>query len=234
MKKSIVQWCKEKDEAGNDLKLVWEGGGDSGWVYFTMDGETIENEYTECLVEHMNTTLSYGSWAGEFNANGEAIYDAQENAFIGVDYYGEDTSEVLESDITIRVPKSLWYDSLNVEVEANYDETPNMSVSFHLKNGFITEQHTDFCRNLETTLQSHFDDLFSSYSSKHNYEFRSCTEHWSLEKDDAIDSTDDLIFKITQVDIQVMTNDERSVVLELDEETANAIDEQLNEEEHAG
>jgi hypothetical protein len=25
-KKSIVQWCKEQHAAGNELKLVWEGG----------------------------------------------------------------------------------------------------------------------------------------------------------------------------------------------------------------
>jgi hypothetical protein len=30
-----------------------------------------------------------------------------------------------------------------------------------------------------------------------------------------------------------MTNEERGIVLELDEETVTAIDEQLNEEEHA-
>jgi hypothetical protein len=34
MKKSIIQWCKDLHEAGNDLTMKWEGGGDSGWIYF--------------------------------------------------------------------------------------------------------------------------------------------------------------------------------------------------------
>jgi len=104
-KKSIVQWCKEQYEQGNELALVWDGGGDSGWCYFEMDGDTVENEYTEALVDHMYDTLNYGSWAGEFQANGRAIYDPETNSFEGTDYYGEDGNDVLEVDWTIRVPK---------------------------------------------------------------------------------------------------------------------------------
>jgi hypothetical protein len=204
--------------------------GDSGWVHFELDGETIENEYTECLVERMYDTLNYGSWAGEFNASGEAVYNPEKNTFEGTDFYGEDTSEVLDVDFTFRVPKKLWFDTLHVEVEANYDETPQMSVRLLVKNGFLTDQHTEFCSTLEEVLKDEFEAIISNYESNEGYEFRSCTDSWILERADAVESGDDLLFYINKVDIQVMTNEERTIVLELDEETVKAIDEQLNDE----
>jgi hypothetical protein len=233
MKKSILAWLKEKTDEGGEIKMKWEGGGDSGWCYFEIDGETIDNEYADCLLKRIDDTLNYGSWAGEFNASGEAVYNPETNTFEGTDFYGEDTSEVLDVDFTVRVPKKLWFDTLHVEVEVNYDEEPEMSVRTLVKNGFLTDQHTEFCSNLENTLGVEFSSLFSSYESNDGYEFRSCTDSWILERADAIESSDDLLFYIKQVDIQVMTNEERGIVLELDEETVTAIDEQLNEEEHA-
>ena len=232
-KKSIVQWCKNLHEAGNELTMKWEGGGDSGWVYFEIDGESTDNEYTRALIDQMDNTLNYGSWAGEFNASGTATYDAEKNAFEGTDFYGEDENEVLDVDFTFRVPKKLWFDTLHVEVEANYDETPQMSVRTLIKNGFLTNQHTEFCSTLENTLLVDFIDLFSNYESNQGYEFRSCTDSWILERADAVESGDDLLFYIKQVDISVMTNEEKPVVLELDEETAAAIDHILNEKENA-
>lgn len=232
-KKSILAWLKEKTDQDGEIKMKWEGGGDSGWCYFEIDGETIDNEYADCLLKRIDDTLNYGSWAGEFNASGEAVYNPETNTFEGTDFYGEDTSEVLDVDFTVRVPKKLWFDTLHVEVEVNYDDEPEMSVRLLVKNGFLTDQHTEICSNLETDLGRDFTNLFANYESAEGYEFRSCTDSWILERADAIESGDDLLFYIKQVDIQVMTNEERGIVLELDEETVTAIDEQLNEEEHA-
>ena len=234
MKKSIVQWCKTLHEAGNELTMKWEGGGDSGWAHFEIDGESKENEYTEALVDRIYNTLNYGSWAGEFSASGIAVYNPETNAFEGTDFYGEDSDDIIDNlDITIRVPKSFWFETLHVEVDANYDETPDMSVRFIIKNGFLTEEHTNFCRNLETTLQEKFSDVIDSYESKQGYEFRGTTDSWILDRADAIESGDDLIFYIRQIEINVMTNEERSIVLELDEETVEAIDNALNSTENA-
>jgi hypothetical protein len=232
-KKSIVQWCKDQADQGNELTMKWEGGGDSGWVYFEIDGDSTDNEYTRALVDQMDTTLDYGSWAGEFNASGTATYDAEKNAFEGTDYYGEDESEVLDVDFTVRVPKKLWFDTLHVEVESNYDEGPQMSVRTLIKNGFLSDQHTEFCSTLEEVLKDEFEATISNYESNEGYEFRSCTDSWILERADAVESGDDLLFYIKQVDISVMTNDEKSIVLELDEETAAGIDNILNEKENA-
>ena len=204
--------------------------GDSGWVHFESDGADIDNEYTRCLVDRIEDTLNYGSWAGEFNASGEAIYNPKTNTFEGTDFYGEDTSEILDVDFTVRVPKKLWFNTFHVEVERNYDDHTNTSASFLVKNGFLSQEHSDFCTNLEQELLKDFDDVFDNYESANGYEFRSCTDSWILERSEATEEGDDLVFKITQVDIQVMNEEDRPVVLELDKETANAIDDLLNDE----
>jgi hypothetical protein len=229
--KSILQWCKDLHEAGNELVMKWEGGGDSGWVYFEIDGESADNEYTRALVDRMDNTLDYGSWAGEFSASGSATYDPETNSFTGIDFYGEDDGDVMDAAFHIHVPKKLWFDTLHVEVECNYDEGAQMSVRLLLKNGFLTNEHKEFCSNLENTLEPEFNSLFESYGSKNGYQFRGCTDSWVLERSEAIERDDMLVFKITKVDIQINTNEERNVVLELDEETVNEIDEQLNDVE---
>jgi len=230
MEKSIVQWCKDLHEAGNELTMKWEGGGDSGWVYFEIDGESADNEYTRALVNRMDDTLNYGSWAGEFSASGTAVYDPEKNAFEGTDFYGEDSNEVIDTNVIIKVPKSFWFDTLHVECEANYDDDTQMSVRFIVKNGFLTDQHTNFCSNLENTLGVEFSSIFSNFESVNGYEFRGCTDSWILERSKATEEDDMLVFTIDKMDIEVMTSEDRPVVLELDEETANAIDDDLNDE----
>jgi hypothetical protein len=226
--KSIVQWCKELHEQGNELTMKWEGGGDSGWVYFEIDGESTDNEYTRALIDRMDNTLNYGSWAGEFSASGTAVYDPEKNAFEGTDFYGEDSNEVIDTNVIIKVPKSFWFDTLHVECEANYDDDPQMSVRFIVKNGFLTDQHTDFCSNLENTLGVEFSNIFNNFESVNGYEFRGCTDSWILERSEATEENDMLVFTIDKMDIEVMTSEDRPVVLELDEETAEAIDNILN------
>ena len=74
-KLSVKEWCDQQVAEGKELTLRWEGGGDSGWVYFELDGSQVENEYTEKLVDYCYDVLDYGSWAGEFDATGEATYN---------------------------------------------------------------------------------------------------------------------------------------------------------------
>lgn len=232
-KKSILKWIEDFDKGGNELSIGWEGGGDSGWAYFQVDGQQIDNEYTEAILDYMYNQLNYGSWAGEFSANGTAIYDVPTRKFEGTDYYGEDASDVLDTTIIIQVPKKLWFDTLHVEVECNYDETPNISVRFLIKNGFLTQEHLDICSNLEEVLKDEFDALFSTYESTDEHEFRGCNDSWILERKDAIEQDDMLVFKIDKVDVNTIDSEERNVVLELTDELVNSIDEKLNETKNA-
>jgi hypothetical protein len=231
-KKSILNWLTQLDENGNELAICWEGGGDSGWAYFEVDGDREENEYAEALVDFMYDTLNYGSWAGEFTASGKAIYDHKTKTFEGTDYYGEDDNDILDVNMIIRIPKRLWFDTLHVEVEACYDEAPAVSVQLLVKNGFLTQEHTNICHNLEEVLKDDFEAYFSNYESTDDHEFRGCNDSWILERSGAIEDEDDLVFTISKVDVQTIDREDRNIVLELDEETVDRIDNRLNTVEH--
>ena len=233
MEKSILKWIEDLDKEGKELSIGWEGGGDSGWAYFQVDGDNVDNEYTEAILDYMYNQLNYGSWAGEFNANGTAIYDVPTRKFEGTDYYGEDGNDTLDTTIIIQVPKKLWFDTLHVEVECNYDETPNISVRFLIKNGFLTQEHLDICSNLEEVLKDDFDALFSTYESTDNCEFKGSNDSFILERKDAIEEDDMLVFKIDKVEVNTIDTSERTVVLTLTDDIVNNIDEKLNETENA-
>ena len=210
--------------------------GDSGWAHFEINGTEEDNEYTRALVDGIYDTLDYGSWAGEFSASGEAVYDPESNSFTGTDFYGEDTNDELNVDFTIRVPKKFWFSTLGIEIERDYDSSTNLAASFLVRNGFLSQEHREFCSNLEKSLavefDNLFDNLFDNYKSDDSYEFRSCYDNWILERENAIEDGDDLVFKITQVDIGFITNEEKLIVLELNEDTANSIDDILNNEQY--
>lgn len=125
--------------------------GDSGWVYFEIDGEQVENEYTESLVSHCYDTLDYGSWAGEFDANGEAVYDADQKAFVGTDYYSETDVEERDPGIILSIPKDLWFDGLSVEVEeVEYEVADyNVDVKVLVQNGIVIDKHDEVAEELK-------------------------------------------------------------------------------------
>lgn len=150
-KLSVAEWCDEQVKAGKELMLKWEGGGDSGWVYFEIDGEQVENEYTEALVNHCYDTLDYGSWAGEFDANGEAVYDADKKAFVGTDYYSETEVEERDPGIVLSISKDLWFDGLRVEVEEVEYEVGdyNVDVKLLVQNGIVVDQHNEVADQLK-------------------------------------------------------------------------------------
>lgn len=232
-KKSIVQWCKDLHKAGNTLTMKWEGGGDSGWAYFEIDGKQEDTEYTRALVDRIYDTLQYGSWAGEFNANGEATYNSETNSFEGTDYYSEDAHDTINTDIFIKIPKKFWFDTLDIECEANYDETAQVSVRFIIKNGFLSDEHTTFCSNLENSLSIEFSNYFDNYSSVEGEEFRGCGDTFTLNRSDATEDGEDLVFNINKIEIQVITSHDKDIILELDENTVEAIDNILNNLENA-
>ena len=226
VKKSIINWLNEQHEAGNQLSIRWEGGGDSGWAYFEIDNDTVENEYTEVLVDKMHDTLDYGSWAGEFSANGEAIYNPETRSFEGTDYYSEDEHDTIDCNIKIVIPKKLfWSDAFHVEIESNYDDRPDISTRFVVKNGFVTQEHEDFCHNLEEVLRDDFEAVFDNYTGD---EFRGCNDSWVINKNEFTEEEDNLVYTIERVEIQTRESSEKNIVLELDEEFVEDIDNQLN------
>ena len=131
--KEILDWCLKKTEQGSTVVLVWDGGGDSGWVHLEVDGEDSNDAEAEALVDMMYDQLDYGSWAGEFSASGEAPFDPETKMFEGTDYYSETDSAAADCKIEIRIPKHIHFDDLEIFTE---DIECLTTVSFGIRNGF--------------------------------------------------------------------------------------------------
>ena len=90
MPKDVITWCNQQVDEGKELKFTWDGGNDSGYASLVLDDNEIEVAgYSDILLDGIYEELDYGSWAGEFYASGEAIYNKEEQAFIGIDDYTE-------------------------------------------------------------------------------------------------------------------------------------------------
>ena len=93
----IYAYLDELVDKGHEIVANWDGGNDSGMVYFTVDGNIVNPESPfdyaifDRLEEMINDKLGYGSWAGDFHAYGEAEYDSKTHSFVG-----DNTEEITE------------------------------------------------------------------------------------------------------------------------------------------
>lgn len=154
---SVIAWCDKQVEEGREIKLIWDGGGDSGWCHFHVDGEEARGPEIDWLIDKMDSELDYGSWAGEFFASGEALYDSKTKVFEGEDTYTEDAETYIESVVTITVPaKFNNFEFLTIRTE---DEECHTEVNLVVRNGIKHPDKTAWEENLAKTCQETFPDL---------------------------------------------------------------------------
>ena len=214
-KQSLIEWLDAQAEAGLDVKLKWEGGGDSGWVYFEIDGETIENDHTSRLVDWMYDHLDYGSWAGEFSANGEAVYDPKEKAFVGTDYYSETATMSQEVNISIRMPKHLWFNQLSIHIECNYDETPQIETGFGISNGFLTSEHKQIEEYLNQNIQEKLGEAIKDWEDHEGLELESIWDDSNLLFSDFKVEGNELVGVIENIEFRYPEEDPKEIYLDL-------------------
>jgi hypothetical protein len=218
VKHSVLEWCNKQVDEGNELKICWSGGGDSGWAYFQIDGEDVDNEYTEYLVDRMYEVLDYGSWAGEFSAQGEAVYNKIEQAFVGTDDYSEDDTVSHDCNIVIQVPKELWHDNLSISLEGNDGDRTRIEARFSIKNGFLSDKHTVFISLLEHKMEQEVDAVIDDFIQTSNKDYRSIWETINLEPKDGVIKDDCIEYTINSLNIGTISTDEKDVYLEITEE----------------
>jgi hypothetical protein len=219
IKKSVLDWCNEQFDNDHELSIHWEGGNDSGWCYFEIDGETVENEYTSYLVNRMYDLLDYGSWAGEFGAEGRAVYSKEEKAFVGIDYYSEDTHIMRECNIVIKVPKDLWYDNLSIHVDCDDMDSPTgVEVEFIVKNGFLSEKHDSFIESIEEHITKEVNETIYKMDEEDVY-FNGLWERFTLTRSEGLEKDDCIEHTISQIEVRTRTSEEKDIYLEVSEES---------------
>lgn len=212
---TALQWLDEESK-NHILEIVWEGGGDSGWVHFEKDETEFSNQFTDMLIDYMHDELNYGSWAGEFQSNGRAEYNPKTKCFEGMDYYGEDESRSMNTKITIKVPENLWFDQLIIETEGNYDDAIDVSVRFIIKNGFVTPQHEDFINNLKEGLKEKIQNEIDGIT---DFEIRGCWNNVQIQYSqfDKDENPGFLSYSLMDLDVTVYKEDDRTICLDLSE-----------------
>lgn len=218
VKPSVLEWCNKQVDEGNQLKICWSGGGDSGWAHFQIDGEDVDNEYTEYLVDRMYEVLDYGSWAGEFNAEGEAVYNKEEQAFEGIDDYSEDETMSHSCNIVIQVPKDLWYDNLSISIEGNDGDRTRIEARFGIKNGFLSDKHTVFISGLEEKMEEEVNAVIEDFIDTSAKDYRSIWETINLEPKDGVVKGDFLEYTIEQLGIGTTSSEPKDIYLEITEQ----------------
>ncbi len=212
---SVLEWCNQQVADGHKLSMHWEGGGDSGWVHFQIDGIEVENRYTAYLIDSMYDELDYGSWAGEFNAEGEAVYNKEEQSFEGVDYYSEDETMSQECNIVIQVPKKLWYDSINIDIDCHSDDQSRVTSSFNIKNGFLSDDHINFQQQLDTKLEDEINAVIDNFIEASGKDYRGIWHDITFELKDGVVNGDFVEYTIDELGIGTRSTDEKSVYLEI-------------------
>ena len=199
--------------------MTWDGGNDSGWVAFSIEGNLTEEDksFIEYLREKCYNELDYGSWAGEFSANGEATFDPKESSFIGTDYYTEEENVTRECGLKIAIPKSIWFDAVEIAIE---DIEVTVRTSLVVRNGFKTSTHEQIETSISASITEQVLFIIDQYESDDGYNmpFRSIWENIRLSKADFKEEGDELVHIITALTIGVDNESEKEIFIQLKEE----------------
>lgn len=217
--KDVITWLDKLSDEGKNIQICWEGGGDSGWVYFQIDGEQVaDNPMIDLLIDRMYDVLDYGSWAGEYSANGCAEYSSTEKAFQGTDYYSEDETMPFECQFKIEIPKILGFEELRIGIDGDYHDEFNIEAFYDIKNGFISEQHEVFTKHLESSLEKTMNDSLNTgdYESDDLRYWNTTIVVTQEDLKPHPKNPELLVFENETVEISVTSTDEKDIYLDLD------------------
>lgn len=223
MQLNLIDWCDQQVKAGNTLTIGWEGGGDSGWGWFELNDERMtddkENEYTTKLTDLMYDQLDYGSWAGEFNASGKAVYDPEQKAFIGIDYYSEDSTVYYDCDVKIRIPKSLWFDRIEIQIQY---EKADVDTIFYVRNGFLTSAHNEFIKQFNLDFHEQVWTVIEGFmNDQEQNKYCSMSEDYDLNRSEFHEDGDYLVYQIESLGIGTEISKKKNIYLKLENITVN-------------
>jgi len=222
--KAIIEYCDKLTENGEELMLGWEGGGDSGWLYLRVNGEEVNSPEADWLIEELNNVLDYGSWAGEFSANGEAYYNRETKTFDGDNYYTETEGDIVELDeadiIQIKIPTKYTFDVLNVNLDDTWDGG-DATITPRTRDGFMEEELLEYTESLEKELGQKVFDLLDEYRGRKGFVGEEIVGNWQSETFTVDNSTKiedgNYVFEITGLNYTYENTDASGVSIDLND-----------------
>ena len=153
-------------EGAKEIRVTWEGGNDEGSFSLYVDDKDIDIDWNKKdgsydLIDYIGDEIGYGSFAGDFNTNGEVVYDVEKKAYIGNDSYEEqqEFTYKFRKPLILTIPKNLWFDTIEVDM-SGYDDDIDASVKLSMTNGPVVQEHIDFESNSAKALREIANQLF--------------------------------------------------------------------------
>lgn len=200
-----------------EIRVTWEGGNDEGSFSLFVDDKEVTIDYnkkdgTYELVDFIADEIGYGSFAGDYNANGEVIYDVKQGAFVGTDDCEmlEDYNYDFKKPLVFPILKELWFDSVSVEI-SGYSEDMDISVRLSISNGPVFEEHMDFESNAVKVLEKEIYRLFDTID-----EVRDVWYSQEFGRDNlGVDKDGNFLLAITGVTYNKYVGEVKDIVIQL-------------------
>ena len=200
-----------------EIRVTWEGGNDEGSFSLFVDEKEVDISYTKKdgsydLVDFIADEIGYGSFAGDYNANGEVTYDVEQGAFIG-----EDDCEMLEDytykfkkPLVFPILKELWFDNVLVDI-SGYQEDMDISVRLSISNGPVFQEHIDFESNAVKVIEKEIDTLFDEIDEARDFWFSQEFGRDNL----GVDKDGNFLLALTEVSYNKYVGEVKDIVIEL-------------------
>jgi hypothetical protein len=210
--------AKLVSEGAEEIKVTWEGGNDEGSFYLYVDDEEVDVDWTKKdgaynLVDYIGDEIGYGSFAGDYNTNGEVIYDVEKSAFYGYDCY-EQTEEFtykFRNPLVLTIPKDLWFDTLEVDV-SGYSEDMDITVRLSITNGPIIQDHIDFESNAVKAIEAITEELFDDIDEVRDVWFGK----EPLSRDQlGLDQEGNSYLTLTEITYSTYVEEDKEIVIQL-------------------
>ena len=219
MQQTLREILDAIESQGKEIKFTWQGGNDDGSFQLLIDDEEIEesDEYPWAgkVMDRIADELDYGSFAGDFNTNGDLIYS--DGHFTGIDFNSTTEGDLLklseDEHIRIEVPEYLWFDKLIINTEGYFDESDlTVTVDFRITNGPIVDHHVEKEDDISNFLSKQIITFLGNIDYQDvNYVYND----WSFDFNDGVIEDDKRVFFIDEIQYNYELEESREIDVEI-------------------
>jgi hypothetical protein len=190
---------------GKEIKVTWEGGNDSGGYNLFVDGVEVnysDTLYDELVEEIISDEIDYGSWTGDYSADGSVVYNSDQGAFIGEGREVEsDYCSLKDVSIEIRVPKILNFDRIQINTEGTFCWGElDATFRFIINNGPVFEEHSKIEKSMVCYVEESITHILETHKDAKDEEIGWVSNEWSIRRESFKEDGDDLVSNINEVD----------------------------------
>lgn len=146
--------CDQLTENDKRLSITWDGGSDSGEFSMRLDGNAIIelSPLEDEILEFVAAKVGYGGFDGDFSTSGEVEYNRANKCFIGQEAYSENEGGLRKCDIKIVIPEYFWFDSIELNIQCDYEDEVSVSLKLVVINGPYPPSFNEMASKIEDEL----------------------------------------------------------------------------------